>query len=83
MARTVSTTTTTWQNVGTGPAVLTVKQHVANSVLFINSSATDASAHAVTYTPHPHMQIDFRSTEDIYIKSDVAGWKIIVDTDGQ
>jgi hypothetical protein len=81
MARTLTTVTTSWASVGTGPLVITVAE-VGDGRLFVNSVEDEDSAIDVIRpkgsTP---LQFDCRATVEYFVKASETGWKVVVDTD--
>ena len=85
MARTAHTAATSWGlAIGTGPAVVHVTSIAHDEILLLNNAASDTAAMRVSRAALGPggigLFIDFRSADDIYIRSDKGTATLILDT---
>ena len=81
MARTLVTLTTSWQDLGVGPMLISVAE-VGDGQLYVNGAQVDNTAIKITRPKGmEQIQFDCRAAINYYAKATKSGWKIITDTD--
>ena len=80
MARSVITSSITWTEIATGPAIITIKGS-KDGKLYFNNRASDTARLEIN-SSESGLQVVENEVRGIFCRSDTAGWTMVVDTGG-